>query len=173
MEKSCEKIEEMLVDYADGQLSTGESDKVARHLEKCESCQKMLSALNKSLELAGIIWTDGFYETKEIRDPIHGTTKKIPWTKFAAVAAGIALLLTTSIIWRAFMNPAKPPLKKINFAEIEYRINNAGNAARLLAATELLAEYSDSQSIVKEQYRYIVETYPDTQSAKKAKLKIQ
>jgi len=66
MGKSCEKTEEMLVDYADGQLSPGESNKVAEHLEECESCRKILAALNKSLELAGVIWTDGLCETKEI-----------------------------------------------------------------------------------------------------------
>jgi hypothetical protein len=173
MEKSCEKIEELLVDYADGQLSPSESNKVAEHLEKCKSCRKILRALNKSLELVGVIWTDGLCETKEIRDPIQGKTRKIPWPKFAAAAAGIILLITTSIVWRAFIRPVKPPKKEINFADIERRINNAGNAARLLAATELLAEHSDSQSIVKDQYRYIVETYPQTSAAKEAKLKIQ
>jgi hypothetical protein len=172
MEKSCEKIEEMLVDYADGQLSTGESDKVARHLEKCESCQKMLSALNKSLELAGIIWTDSFSQIKEIRAPITSKHRKSHWLKYAA-AAVILIVATVSIIWCTLEKPVLQPKKEMNFADIERRINNAGNAARLLAATELLAEYSDSQSIVKEQYRYIVETYPDTQSAKKARLKIQ
>lgn len=173
MEKSCEKIEELLVDYADGQLSTGESNQVAEHLKKCESCRKILGALNKSLELAGVIWTDGLCETKEIRDPIHGKMRKIPWTKFTAAAAGIILLLTTSIVWRTFIRPAKPSKKEINFDDIERRINNAGNAARLLAATELLAEYPDSQSIVKEQYQYIVETYPETFAANEAKLKMQ
>jgi hypothetical protein len=67
----------------------------------------------------------------------------------------------------------KPVEKEISFAEIERRITQAGNAARLLAATELLAEYPDAQSIVKDQYRYIVETYPETSAANKAKLKIQ
>jgi len=43
----------------------------------------------------------------------------------------------------------------------------------LLVATELLAEYRDDEAIVKQQYRYIVETYPETAAAAKAKLKIQ
>jgi hypothetical protein len=68
------------------------------------------------------------------------------------------------------MRPAK---KEISFAEIERRITESGSAARLLAAAELLAEYPDAQSIVKEQYRYIVETYPETAAAAEAKLKIQ
>ncbi len=170
MEKSCEKIEQMLVDYADGRLSTGESDKVAEHLEKCEHCRKILGALQKSLELTGIIWADSLTETKEIRAPITSKHRKITWPKYTAAAAVIILLLTTSVLWRALI---KPQEKEINFAEIERRITEAGTAARLLAATELLAEYPDVQPIVKQQYRYIVETYPETSAADKAKLKMQ
>jgi anti-sigma factor RsiW len=170
MEKSCEKIEEMLVVYADGLLSPGESNKVAEHLEKCEHCRKILKALNKSLALAGIIWDDGLAETKEIRIVIPGKLRNIPWTRYAAAAAGIILLLATSVVWQTLMKPVE---KEINFAEIERRITEAGNAARLLAATELLAEYPDAQPIVKEQYRYIVETYPETSAANEAKLKMK
>ncbi len=178
MEKSCEEIREMLVDYAEGQsrqgwpspLSTGESNEVAEHLAKCEHCQKMLEALRRSLELAEVVWEDGLAETKEIRVPILGKPRKIRWPRYAAVAAGILLVLTTSVVWRVLVRPAK---KEISFAEIERRITESGNAARLLAAAELLAEYQDAQSIVKEQYRYIVETYPETAAANKAKLKIQ
>ena len=173
MEKSCEKTEKMLVDYADGQLSSSDSKQVAEHLEKCEHCRKILEALHKSLELAGVIWADGLTETKEIRAPLPLKHRKIPWIRYAAVAASIILLLTTSIVWRALVRPVRPSEKEINFADIERSITEAGNAARLLAATELLAEYPDAQSIVKEQYRYIAETYPETSAAKKAKLKIQ
>ncbi|MHC4725890.1 MAG: hypothetical protein ACYS17_01560, partial [Planctomycetota bacterium] len=107
-------------------------------------------------------------ETKEIHTP--GKMRKIPWPRYAAAAAGIVLLLTTSIVWRSLVSPAE---KEINFADIERRITEAGNAARLLAATKLLAENSDTHSIVKEQYRYIVETYPKTTAASQAKLKIE
>jgi len=170
MEKSCEKIEEILVDYADGQLSPTESNQVAEHLDKCEHCRKILKALNKSLALAGAIWDDGLVETKDIRILIPGKMRSIPWIRYAAAAAGIILLLTTSILWRALIRPEE---KKINFADIERSITEAGTAARLLAATELLTEYPDAQPIVKQQYRYIVDTYPETSAANEARLKIQ
>ncbi len=178
MKKSCEEIEEMLVDYADGQslqgwpspLSPSESNKVAEHLAKCEHCQRILEALQRSLKLAEVVWEDGLAETKEIRVSIPGKAKKIYWFRYAAVAASVLLVLTTSIVWRRLV---KPTQKEISFAEIERKITEAGSAARLLAAAELLAEYPDAQSIVKEQYRYIVETYPETSAAAKAKLKIQ
>lgn len=170
MDKSCEMIEEMLVDYADGQLSPDESNNVAEHLEKCRHCRKILEALQKSLALAEVIWDDGLAETKDIRIIIPGKIRNVPWTKYAAAAAGIILLLATSVVWRTL---TKPVAKEINFAEIERSITEAGTAARLLAATELLTEYPDAQTIVKDQYRYIAETYPETSAAEKAKLKIQ
>ena len=51
MEKSCENIELMLVDYADGQLSPSDSSMVGEHLAQCEECRNVLDALEKSLEL--------------------------------------------------------------------------------------------------------------------------
>ncbi len=170
MERSCEEIREMLVDYTDGQLSPSESYEVAEHLAKCEHCQKMLEALRRSLELAGVIWADGLAEAKEIRAPIPRKTRKIRWPRYAAVAASILLVVTTSVVWRVLVRPAE---KELTFTEIERRITESGSAARLLAAAELLAEYPDAQSIVKQQYRYIVETYPETTAAAKVKLKIQ
>jgi len=170
MKKSCEDIREILVDYADGQLSQSESNKVAEHLGKCKNCRRMLDALQRSHEIAEVIWEDGLGAAKEIRIPTPGKARKIHWFRYAAVAASILLVLATSIVWRALVRPVK---KEISFADIERRITESANAARLLAAAELLAEYPDAQSIVKEQYRYIVETYPETAAAAKAKLKIQ
>jgi len=177
MKKSCEDIKEMLVDYADGQsrqgwpspLSPVESNKVAEHLAKCQHCQKMLEALQKSLELAEVVWEDGLVETKEIRAPILGKARKIRWFKYAAVAAGILLVVSTSIVWRALIKPTK---KEISFAEIERKITESGSAARLLAAAELLAEYTDDEAFVKQQYRHIIEIYPKTTAAAKARSRI-
>ena len=170
MKKSCEEIREMLVDYTDGRLSQSESNKVAEHLGKCKNCRRMLNALQRSLELAEVIWEDGLGAAKEIRIPIPVKARKIRWPRYAAVAASILLVLTASIVWRGRVKPAG---KEVSFEDINRRITDSGNAARLLAAAELLAEYPDAQSIVKKQYRYIVETYPETAAAAKAKLKIQ
>jgi len=170
MENSCEEIREMLVDYTDGQLLPSDSKKVAEHLAECAHCRKMLDALQRSLELAEVVWEDGLEETKDIRVSIHGKVRKIPWPRYAAIAAGILLVVTTSIVWRTLMRPAK---KELSFAEIEQKITESGSAARLLTAAELLAEYPDAEAIVKQQYHYIVETYPETAAANKAKLKIK
>jgi predicted anti-sigma-YlaC factor YlaD len=170
MEKTCEEIREKLVDYADGQLSQSESNKIAEHLGKCKNCRRMLDALQRSLELVEVIWEDGLGAAKEIRIPIPVKARKIRWPRYAAAAAGILLVVTTSILWRALVRPAK---KELTFAEIERKITESASAARLLAAAELLAEYPDAETIVKEQCRYIVDTYPETAAAAEAKSKIK
>lgn len=170
MQKSCEDITEMLVDYTDERLSPSKSSEVAEHLAKCERCRSILEALQCSLELTGVIWEDGLAETEAIRIPIPRKARKLRWPRYAAIAASILLVLTSAVVWRALV---RPPERELTFVEIERKIIESGSAARLLAATELLAEYPDAQSIVKEQYRYIVETYPETSAAAEAKSKIQ
>ena len=170
MKKSCEEIREILVDCADGELSPGQSGEVTEHLEQCESCRNLLKALQKSLDLSIVIWEDGLKETEAVKIPIPQKTKKIHWFRYAAVAASILIVVATSIIWRGVSRPKKAEL---SFEEIERNISESANAARLLAATELLADYPDAKGIVEQQYRYIAETYPQTPAAAKIKLKIQ
>jgi predicted anti-sigma-YlaC factor YlaD len=170
MGKSCEDIREMLVDFADGELSPGQSGEVTGHLETCENCRKLLTGLQKSLDLATVVWEDGLKETEAVEIPIRPKARKIHWFRYAAVAASILIVVTTSIIWRGINRPQKAEL---SFDEIERNIAESANAARLLAATELLADYPDAKGIVEQQYRYIAKTYPGTPAAAKIKLKVQ
>lgn len=170
MASSCKEIEQILVDYADGRLSPSESSEVAAHLAKCEDCRRTLEALKRSLELAGVIWEDGLAETGAIRIPIPQKVRKFHWPRYAAVAAGILLVVTISGVWRALVRPTE---QEPTFAEIERRISESGSAAQLLAAVDLLAKYPDAETIVKKQYSYIVETYPETPAGAEAKLRIQ
>ena len=169
MKKSCEDIEQMLVDYADGQLSPSDSSMVAEHLAKCEQCRRLLAGLQKSLELAGVIWADAYTETEKIHVPA-ATKRKIRWSRYATIAAGILLVAAASVVWRTF---TRPKASELTFAEIERKITESGSAARLLAAAELLSDNPNAQTIVKQQYQYIVETYPETKAATKAKLRIK
>lgn len=169
MEKSCKDIEQMLVDYADGQLSLSDSSKVAEHLAICGNCRRLHGGLQKSLELAGVIWADSLTEIENIRIPA-AKTRKISWPRYAAIAASILLVATTSVVWRTHPRPRE---SELTFAEIERKISESGSAARLLAAAEMLSEDPKAQTIVKQQYQYIIETYPETSSAIKAKSKMQ
>jgi anti-sigma factor RsiW len=169
MEKFCKSIEQMLVDYADGQLSPSDSSMVAKHLATCEHCRKMLDGLQKSLELAGVIWADAHTETENIRIPVTKNRKR-RWLRYAAIAASILVVATASVVWHTL---TRPKVNELMFAEIERKIIESGNAARLLAAAELLSENPKAETIVKQQYQHIVETYPETTAATKAKLRIK
>ncbi len=168
--KLCEDIREMLVDYADGELSPGQSSEVTEHIETCENCRKLLTALQKTLDLATVVWENGLKETEAVKKPARPKPRKIHWFRYAAVAAGILIVVTTSIVWREINRPQKT---KISFEEIERSITESANAARLLAATELLVDYPDAKEIVEQQYRYIAQAYPRTPAAEKIKVKIQ
>lgn len=170
MEKSCEQIEKLLVDYADGELSSGESSKVAEHLAKCERCRKTFQALERSMELAGVIWEDGLREIEDLGVTKVAAVRRFKWGRYAAIAASILIAAGIFRAWHSTTSHEEPTL---TFAEVEQRIEQSGRAARLLAAAELLAECPDAQSIVEKQYRYIVETYPQTPAAAKAKSRIQ
>lgn len=169
MEKSCREIEEMFVDYADGQLSPSDSSMVAEHLATCEHCRKMLGGLQKSLELASVIWADAHTETENIRIPA-AKNRKLPWLRYAAIAASILVVATTSIMWHTLIRPKG---SELTLAEIERKITESGSAARLLAAAELLSKHPEAKTVVEQQYRSIVETYPETAAALKAKSKIK
>jgi len=169
MEKLCKNIELMLVDYVEGQLSPGDTSTVTEHLAQCESCRRIHDALHKSLELASVIWADTNTDIENIRiEAIK--TRKIRWPRYAAIAASILLVATASIVWHTL---TRTKANELTFAEIERKITESGNAAQLLTATELLAEQPDVQALIQQQYRYIVERYPQTSSAVKAKAKMQ
>ena len=168
MKESCDSFAELLVDYADGRLGAEQSIRVADHLAECDDCRTLAEALRKSLELAQVIWQDNLSETESIRIPAPARTGWRSWPRYAAAAILIvsAIFITTNMM-------EKPAKDQPTFAEIERRITEAGNAARLLAAADLLVGYSNVETIVKQQYRRIVETYPDTSAASKARLQVE
>jgi predicted anti-sigma-YlaC factor YlaD len=169
MERSCKDIEQMLVDYNDGSLSPSDSNKIAEHLAQCEKCRNVLDALQKSLELAGIIWADSLAETENIRIPA-AKTRKTRRFRYAAIAASILLVATASVVWYTL---TRPKVNELTFVEIERKITESGSAARLLVAAELLGDNPETETIVKQQYQHIVDTYPETAAAAKAKLRIK
>jgi predicted anti-sigma-YlaC factor YlaD len=172
IKKSCEDIQKILVDYADGQLCPEEETIVSQHLKKCQSCRKLFRALDKSLELSTIIWEDNLTEIDNVAIPASPKIRKIHWLKYASVAASILIIVTTAILWNS-SNKQQEPEIQLSFEEIERNINDSANAARLLAATELLADYPDYKEMIENQYRYIARVYPGTPAAEKIKLKIQ
>jgi anti-sigma factor RsiW len=168
-EMSCKEIEHMLVDYADGDLSPDESNGVADHLANCQRCSNTLKALQRSLELVQAVWEDGWADTQAIHISKRAKTRETPRWAYAAAAA-VLVVAVWLVVWHYLSRPAPQPL---TLAEIERRVADEGIAARLLAATELLACKPYAEELVKSQYNYIVERYPSTGAAATAKTRIR
>ena len=169
MEKSCKDIERMLVDYVDNQLSKVDANKVTKHLLECEECQKLLDALQKSLELAGVIWADNLAETENIRIPAT-KTRKIHLSRYAAIAAGILLVVAVSALWHT---STRPKVNELTFAEVERKINESGSAAQLLAAADLLSSQPGGQQYAVQRYNDVIASFPETNQSVEARRHLQ
>ena len=169
---SCEDIEKILVDYSDGLLQYEENELVSQHLDNCENCRKLFEVLNRSLELSNVIWEDNLSDIEKVNIAVLPKVKKNHWLRYASIAASILIVITISILWHSF-NKKKEPKVQLTFEQIEKNINDSANAARLLAATELLANNPQYKKMIENQYQYITQKYPDTSVAKNIKLKIQ
>ena len=105
----------------------------------------------------------------ELKERIFRSKEKRPNRKWLTVAAGI-LLVAGIVIWQI---TTKPPKQQLSVADIEQHISASASAARLLAAAEILKQYSDTQQFAEKQYQYIMSQYPETAAGAQAKLKIR
>ncbi len=156
--RSCDENRDLLVDYADGELSSPDSQVVAEHLARCAECQEVVKNLERSLDLAKAIWLDnleaGASDTAASKRVIH----RLRWLAVAAavlVAVGGTLFLCTL---------HKSPTT-VTYAQIEQQVTRAAAAARLMAAIQVLAKCEDTESIIEQQARYILSHYGDTAAA--------
>ena len=162
--------EDLLIDYADRLLDTAESPRVTAHLESCLPCQRRVKALQESLALTHSLWQDNLQQLNDIQVPI---ARQYPWKMVRNAAA--CILLGIGLFWASHhqLSPPKVIVHVPSLEQIERDITQATVAARLLAATDLIAKYPDTKTLVQSQYRHIVEGYPRTQAAQNAKLLIE
>ncbi len=162
---TCQTIEEWLVDFADGALPSDQAARVRAHLSRCPACQTTVKALQQSLAVAQTIWQDN------ARDVGQPRTRRPSHWHYGAVAATILLALGT-LFYRPGGRP-HPATPGPSLADIERQMSEAASAARLLVATEQMEAQPSLRDVAENQYRYIVEKYPDTAAAQPARLKLQ
>ncbi len=176
-EHSCQIVsKEELVAYADGDLLPSEAGRIAKHVATCPNCQAVTEALKLSLQVTQVIWQTSESQWPKTRPPERFQSSKWSLKKIAAVAAGILLVLGVGAVWRMLSRPTERTgisREQALAVEIKRKISESGDAARLLAAAELLSKYPESENSVKERYRHIVETYPETPAAAEARQKIK
>jgi len=176
-EDTCQIVsEEELVAYADGDLSPSEDGRIAKHIANCPNCRSMAEALQRSLQVTQVIWQIGEAQWPKTRPLERFQSSKWSLRKIAAIAASILLVLGVGAVWRMLSRPTERTginREQALAVEIKRKISESGDAARLLAAAELLSKYPEAENSVKERYRHIVEMYPETPAAAKARQKIQ
>ena len=176
-ERICQIVSrEELVAYADGELSRAEAERIAEHIATCLDCQAVTEALKRSLEITQAIWRASEAQWAKTIPLKQLQPNKRSFRRIATVAAGILILLGAGAVWQMLSGPterARIRREEALAGEIKRKIADSGDAARLLAAAELLSRYPETKSLVKERYQYIVETYPETAAAAEARPKLQ
>jgi len=168
MTTPCEKFADRIVDYVDGELESSEAQVVAQHLKECDRCRHIAEALERSLGLAQALWRDNLEGPAARRlYRAHGFPGRVRlWcvrhTVHFAVAASILLITGLLLIPVSHRGSSDQALAA---DQIERRVARVGMAAELLAATRIVAQCEGTESIVKQQYRYILREYADTPAA--------
>lgn len=160
MKMSCKEYIERIVDYVDGELPEDEAQRVAQHLAGCERCRQTAQALERSLGLAKVIWSDNLGDGESGAQP--APARRFRRVRFYAVAASILIAASTLMLTLPRRHSPQP---SIPFEEVEGRIARAGAAAELLAATQILARCEGTEAIVERQYQFILQGYAGTPAA--------
>jgi anti-sigma factor RsiW len=162
MKTPCEEFADRIVDYVDGELPEDEAQTVARHLAECDRCRQTAEALRRSLGLAQILWNGNLAEPAVVA-PSRRVQRLQPRSFYIVAAAAVILLATGTSFLVFFRHTPRPT--PITFEEVQRQVARAGTAAQLLAATRLVAQCEGTESIVQQQYRYILSEYADTPAA--------
>jgi len=176
----CQDIpEETLVAYADGELPPGEAEQVTKHIARCEKCQTMLSALQRSLQVTQVIWQSGeadWPKKHSFKKPILSR-----WLvrRLAAVAAIILLIFGVGVMRRLLYKPSEeifpirsePMAPKID--EIEMEVHRAAVAAQMLAVADMLAAQPGGREYAEKRYNYVINSFPGKDESKQAKLRLK
>jgi anti-sigma factor RsiW len=152
----CDEISPQLVDYVDSELSSEQAQYIEGHLASCPDCSKLVKALDQSLSIAQGLWEDAYQKAGEIPLPKLSPVKTPSWPRYAAVAAGIALL--TSVFW---LIPKQQGDAQLSLAQVQEQVHQSARAAQLLTATRMLSECAGTEELVQQQLQYIQTQYSD------------
>lgn len=177
-EHDCQTIADLLVDYADGQLSAAEVQPVEQHLAVCAACRRQVEQLGRSLELAQELWQE-----QAAAAELPGRSRD--WRRRIAVAAAVAIVAGAATwLWLAARPGTTPPTPgegmvqtsgpagvplAANWQETERSISREERAARLAAAADILAAQPGGRELAADSYRYLAKHYSDTHSGKQAR----
>lgn len=167
---------EMLVAYSDGELPPSEAEQIKEHIARCESCQTMLNALQRSLQVTQEIWRSD--ETQWLKK--HSFKKPVPnrwlvrWV--AAVAASILLVFGIGVMRRLLYKPGGEIFSnrpEPTADEIEFEVHRAAVAAQMLSVADMLAAQASGREYAEKRYEYIINSFADRDESRQAKIRLQ
>jgi len=172
-DEMCDKIsKEMLVAFADGELSPSETTQVTEHLTKCENCRAVVGALQQSIELVRISWTEEQAKWPKWRLPEKARLRRWPAVRLTAVAAAILFVIGLGLFWRMVSGPSKWTGTGETVIEAKQMVIRAGTAAQMLAVADMLASHPSSRQYARDRYLEIARDYCETEFARQAKLRL-
>jgi anti-sigma factor RsiW len=169
-EDQCRRVRELLVDYADRQLSTDQAREVGEHLERCRRCGQLLEELHRSLDLAQRVWREsaatlapGAFRAAKSR------RQALPWRRYVAAAVAVAGCLALAAA--SFMRHRATKREVAGFSQItpeeaERLVRRAESAARLLACADILEGQPGMQDYARDVHRYVAQTYGGAEARK-------
>lgn len=108
---ACQKVEELLVDYIEGALSSEEEQEVRDHIETCSSCQKELEQQQEILRLLDIevekveVPHDLMMQVQEKIDQQPHKSRWKPFVlRFGIVAVVLSMLLFSTDLTTGMMS---------------------------------------------------------------------
>jgi len=161
MNRPCEEFADRIVEYVDGELPPDEARAVARHLAECEDCRQMAGALDRSLGLAKVLWSDNLSDKGSTAQSaaVHRCHRIRLYTAAASIFVAVSFLVFT-------LSNHQRKQGAVSLEQVEQQVAQTSIAAQLLAATQLIAQCEGTETIVQRQHQYILREYADTPAAK-------
>jgi len=167
-EQTCQVVsKERLVAYADGDVSPGEAEHIAKHIATCPECHALSEALNRSLQITQVIWQTGEARWPETQSFDEFRAKRRSFRKVIAVAASILLLFGVGLLWQLLTQSSEPTA-----ADIEIIANRTAVAAQMLAVANLLGSQPAGQEYAVKRYNYIIDSFPGMEESAQAKKRL-
>lgn len=111
-QKVCSEIRELLVDYADAELSGADAVRVREHVDCCGKCQQDLRQLEASRVALQRYWEQLQPTVMPARSEHRKRAKGRRFAAGAAAAAAV-LVIGTTLLWTSWWGPSRNTAKSV------------------------------------------------------------
>lgn len=149
----CEKIQQELVAYLDGELGKSAADEVRKHLERCPACKletERLSAAGRFFDKLGGIEPAGNFTARVMRRalsaPARPATSRLRILRRLAPVAAAAAILIVLTLWLVAptSGPELTPVEEEIVQNLEVLENlELLEEMEILSELDLLLEYEE------------------------------